>query len=494
MKNFLFMLTILLTFFTTKTLSQCTNNVYGLYYSLTPTCTGSWETVTTCGWRGEYSNINVVLGNQYSFQSSVSSDVVTITTTGGVVLSWGNGTTTWTATFSGTVRFWTHGANCSTGTGCRTRSVMCSGTPPPTPCLDNPLMINMYDSWGDGWNGATYTITDDNTGSVVGTGTLSNGTSGTSPIYCVTDGCYTIVVTSGSYPSEITWTATINGVVYANGGAGTSTQLPINSFCTPPTPEMIVPSSMNNSYSVCQGTLYDNGGSSGNYSVSSDGYTTLYPANVGSQLLLDFTYFNLENNWDFLYVYDGPNPSSPLLGVFTGNVLPGTFISSSADGSLTVRLVSDFSIQYPGFEAQINCLSALPVEMVSYNGVNIGDFNRIEWETASEYNSDYFLVKRSYDGIDWDYVGKVSSIGNSDVGKKYSLDDYRIISTTYYKIIQYDVNGVYKEYPSFSVSKSNEQNKEVVKYIDLSGREVPSTTRGLIMVIYSDGTTKRIFN
>ena len=39
------------------------------------------------------------------------------------------------------------------------------------PCLDNEVAINMYDSWGDGWNGGTYSITDAS-GAVVASGGL----------------------------------------------------------------------------------------------------------------------------------------------------------------------------------------------------------------------------------------------------------------------------------------------------------------------------------
>ena len=28
------------------------------------------------------------------------------------------------------------------------------------PCTDNVVVFTGYDSWGDGWNGGTYTITD----------------------------------------------------------------------------------------------------------------------------------------------------------------------------------------------------------------------------------------------------------------------------------------------------------------------------------------------
>ena len=37
------------------------------------------------------------------------------------------------------------------------------------PCLTNEITWNMYDSFGDGWNGATYTLADAYTGAVVAT-------------------------------------------------------------------------------------------------------------------------------------------------------------------------------------------------------------------------------------------------------------------------------------------------------------------------------------
>ena len=40
------------------------------------------------------------------------------------------------------------------------------------------LQLLMYDSWGDGWNGNTYTISGNNTLSGQTSGTLNYGTSG----------------------------------------------------------------------------------------------------------------------------------------------------------------------------------------------------------------------------------------------------------------------------------------------------------------------------
>ena len=71
------------------------------------------------------------------------------------------------------------------------------------PCTDNVVVFTGYDSWGDGWNGGTYTITDAN-GSVVASGGMTSGSS-FSDTLCLVDGCYDVTVGGGSYDSEITF-------------------------------------------------------------------------------------------------------------------------------------------------------------------------------------------------------------------------------------------------------------------------------------------------
>ncbi|MFT5183030.1 MAG: hypothetical protein ACI84C_000152 [Flavobacteriales bacterium] len=74
-------------------------------------------------------------------------------------------------------------------------------------CFDNCLTLDMVDSFGDGWNGATYTITDLNTSLVVASGTSTG--SGSTDDLCLATGCYGIAVGGGSFDSEISWT--LNG-------------------------------------------------------------------------------------------------------------------------------------------------------------------------------------------------------------------------------------------------------------------------------------------
>lgn len=103
-----------------------------------------------------------------------------------------------------------------------------------TCCFENCVTVNMTDSFGDGWNGGAYSITNTN-GVVVATGSLSGGSSG-SNFLCLPDGCYTMNVTGGTFPTEIGWS--ISGANSAvSGGAPASVNFTIGTLidgCTNP--------------------------------------------------------------------------------------------------------------------------------------------------------------------------------------------------------------------------------------------------------------------
>ena len=236
MKKLLLVLLLLVPFLA-KT--QCTTASYGQYPGSTynPTCGVGFETITTCGYRGEYSVVSVTNGNTYTFQSSISSDYITIADGSNSPLVYGTGSQTWVATYDGTVRFYTHVSSaCDNASGCMVRSVECVVAGPG--CLENTVIVNMIDSYGDGWNGAEYTLTDD-VGGLIGTGTLSTGSSGADS-YCLPDGCYLISVTGGSYPSEVSWSVDVNGTQVSSGAANAVDEsVAVNVSCSgppPPTP------------------------------------------------------------------------------------------------------------------------------------------------------------------------------------------------------------------------------------------------------------------
>src|SRR5574344_154908 len=113
-----------------------------------------------------------------------------------------------------------------------------------------------------------------------------------------------------------------------------------------------VPSSGNNTWTTCSGTLYDSGGSGSNYATSSNGYTVIYPATTGLAVSLSGSY-NLENGYDNVMIYDGIGTGGTLLGSYSGSGTMGPITSFS--GPVTVQLTSDGSVCYTGFSFTVSC-------------------------------------------------------------------------------------------------------------------------------------------
>jgi len=81
----------------------------------------------------------------------------------------------------------------------------------------------------------------------------------------------------------------------------------------------------------------------------------------------------------------------------------------------------------------------LPVELISFTGSNVGDRNRLEWVTASEINTNRFIVEKSLDGINWFYLGEKPAAGNSTQRLTYELyDNHPIVGNNYYRLKSID--------------------------------------------------------
>ncbi|WP_168710261.1 M12 family metallo-peptidase [Flavobacterium sangjuense] len=105
----------------------------------------------------------------------------------------------------------------------------------------------------------------------------------------------------------------------------------------------------------------DTGGTTGNYTDMQSWTRTMTPYNPGLKLRVTFASFELEENWDFLFIYNGPDVSSEdlTLGGLTGSIDAGTFDSTAADGSLTFKFTSDQNTVAAGWDATITCTGTL---------------------------------------------------------------------------------------------------------------------------------------
>jgi spore germination protein YaaH len=102
----------------------------------------------------------------------------------------------------------------------------------------------------------------------------------------------------------------------------------------------------------CSDTIWDMGGPYRNY-YDNEFYTTTLAPDGATSVSLTFTQFSTEVNYDTLYIYDGPNSSSPLIGQWHGTSNPGTVVSTGP--SISFRFSSDGSTVAPGFTAIWSC-------------------------------------------------------------------------------------------------------------------------------------------
>ena len=89
-----------------------------------------------------------------------------------------------------------------------------------------------------------------------------------------------------------------------------------------------------------------------------------------------------------------------------------------------------------------NCV--LSVDILSFSGVLTDDVKtKLNWVTASETNSGYYLVERSTDGINYSAIGRVKAAGNStnQIGYEF-YDNNPAKGINYYKLSEVDKNGL----------------------------------------------------
>lgn len=112
----------------------------------------------------------------------------------------------------------------------------------------------------------------------------------------------------------------------------------------------------------CSGVLADNGGVTGNYSNYTNSIITIVPFGA-NQITLNFSLFDLESNYDSLFIYAGPSIASPLLGGYTGYSLPAGGLPIVVNApSVTIKQTSDYSVNYAGFEMSWSCSSNIGIK------------------------------------------------------------------------------------------------------------------------------------
>ncbi len=142
----------------------------------------------------------------------------------------------------------------------------------------------------------------------------------------------------------------------------------------------------NGTVNQCSGTLLDPGGL-GNYGNNLNITTTLCPSSPGASILLNFTSFNTELNFDDLTIYDGTTTAAPILGSYGGNLPAFSVQATNPTGCLTLVFQSDAGTTFSGFAASVSCIfpcQTVNAQVISTTPANVGGFiNMCEGQTLT---------------------------------------------------------------------------------------------------------------
>jgi len=104
----------------------------------------------------------------------------------------------------------------------------------------------------------------------------------------------------------------------------------------------------------CNGIIWRDPEGNGDYLDNQKVVSIIKSPDPSRVIAVDFSIFETEPDFDFMYVYDGIGTNAPLLGRFSGYQIP-TFTTNNADKALTFVFVSDLYISFGGWRASMNC-------------------------------------------------------------------------------------------------------------------------------------------
>ena len=127
--------------------------------------------------------------------------------------------------------------------------------------------------------------------------------------------------------------------------------------------------------------------------------------------------------------------------VSTGNVIDtvNNLLSPTAT-SITSNITNAYLV---GTTAS----NPLPVQLDKIGAIRQGNNGLVTWTTASEVNSDYFTILRSFDGVNFTEEGTVHAAGNSVTPNTYTFTDVNVVlnnptvNTIYYRLRMVDLDG-----------------------------------------------------
>jgi len=130
---------------------------------------------------------------------------------------------------------------------------------------------------------------------------------------------------------------------------------------------------------------------------------------------------------------------------FAGTMINAGAINLSSGSTTEGRLLSTVgAINIDNVNVNNTCEIALPLKLISFFAIQKDNIINLHWSTSIEENTDYFLLEKYSNYLDWKPITSVQASGKSNTLQDYSAVDTQLAKPdNLYRLKQVDLDGSY---------------------------------------------------
>ena len=149
----------------------------------------------------------------------------------------------------------------------------------------------------------------------------------------------------------------------------------------------------------------------------------------------------------------GKNDCGDLLG--DGTIL--LQLTASTATQVVLATAAPVTFTFGGLTCSYNNLGVLPIELLSFTGRSQGNYNLLQWTTASETQNKGFEIERSSDGVRFEKIGFVAGNGTTSTKQDYRFKDESPNGLVYYRLKQLDFDGRFEYSKIIAIDSKGEK-------------------------------------
>jgi hypothetical protein len=272
-----------------------------------------------------------------------------------------------------------------------------------------------------------------------------------------------------------------NGGTTVRGGAVSCRYVNQGAFSSPKTIALTIDSCtfQNNSTSATGADIYAANGSSQSCSVT----------------VRDCKFLTAQTAGKYNICCDASSPATALTTTYFGTApskigTPGTGSINPVLSSNTLYTAAPTVSSFSGTCGSI----VLPVELISFKAEVQNNYSvNVNWSTLTEKNNDYFIIKKSLDGIEWNQIERVLGAGTSFNQTDYEINDHsEMAEIVYYELTQVDFDGKRVTFDPVAVQFKKDSGS--FYYVNMMGQivDLKNCPSGIYLKVYENGEVVKI--